>query len=83
MKNPKIFLSAGVLMLAVAGAFATNAAKSTKSGSVPGYVKNGSACSYVTECNNIGGIMCADPDSGAQLWGLAGGGCPTALFHRQ
>ena len=73
MKNSKILLSAGVFMLAVAGAFATNASKkAAKFASMPGYIKQGVTCVFKNNCQDVNtGVLCTETQTGgATIFGL-------------
>jgi hypothetical protein len=85
MKNLKMFLSAGVVMLAIAGAFATNASKNAAPPTiVPGYIKEGIHCVQKNSCqleNN--GILCTETQTGgSQIFRMtAPDVCTTQLWR--
>jgi len=74
MKNAKAWLTAAVFTAAVAGAFATNASKeaAARSGSVPGYIKQGLTCVFKNNCQDVNnGILCTETQTGgAQVFGM-------------
>lgn len=69
-----MLLSAGIFMLAIVGAFATNASKNEagKLASVPGYIKQGVNCVFKNNCQNINtGVLCTETQTGgATIFGL-------------
>lgn len=83
-----MFKSAGVLMLAVAGAFATSASKNADArvGIVPGYIKQGPTCVLKNEdCQDTdSGTLCTETQSGgAQVFKMTGANqCSTVPLWR-
>ena len=86
MKNVKTFLSAGVFILAVVGAFATTASKNleAKQSLEPGYIKKGLSCEIQNTCTPVStDMLCTvTPTGGAQVFGLVSPNVCTKLLWR-
>lgn len=85
MKNVKIFTSVSILMLAIAGAFATSSAKADSAALVQGYIKQGLNCvpKNLCETTNTGTLCTETQIGGAQIYAMDSfGDCTVPVWRR-
>lgn len=85
MKNVKIFTSAGIFMLAIAGAFATSSAKGGAAVHVQGYIKQNLQCVAKNTCEtqNTGTLCTETQTGGAQIFAMDSfGDCSLPVWRR-
>lgn len=82
----KHLLSVGTFVVAVAGAFATNALKTddAKLATVPGYIFQDGHCEFKNNCQDVNtGTLCTETQTGgAQIYRMNSGVCDTQQLWR-